>query len=79
MHEPQHETSEPRRAGRPVTLSVKPATVMLEQEMVDWGKLQAGGLSATIRRLMEVAMQQDLGRMHQDQGHSGSAGTSTIK
>ena len=79
MNSPQHETSEPRRVGRPVTLSVKPATVMLEQEMIDWGKQEEGGLSATIRRLMDEAMRQDLGAMRQGPAHRTSAGTSATR
>lgn len=47
-----------RRVGRPVTLSVKPATIMLEPGMIQWGKRQEGGLSATIRRLMEQEMRE---------------------
>jgi hypothetical protein len=31
--------------------------VMLEEDVIRWGKQQEGGLSATVRRLLRQAMQ----------------------
>ena len=58
MQATNNSNGEPRRVGRPVTLAVKPVSVMLNAEMIAWGKSQEGGLSAAVRRLLEKAMRE---------------------
>lgn len=48
---------ERRPTGPLPKLDTRMTAVMLEEEMIEWGKRQEGGLSATVRRLIRMAME----------------------
>jgi hypothetical protein len=57
----KHHKTERKRGPIPGPPTVK-ATVLVEPELVEWGKQQPGGLSELVRRLLRGAYEADLER-----------------
>lgn len=48
---------ERRKPGPVARPNTRVATVILDEDLLDWGKSQPGGLSETMRRLLRTAME----------------------
>lgn len=59
MENDSPEQTQPRTTGPLPHFHTRMTAVMLEDDIIEWGKRQPGGLSATVRRLLRAAMEQE--------------------